>query len=53
MLGSHKNLIILDAPSYEAAGKVRLESRLISWNPVQLAQAYPPEEALALTMGEQ
>ncbi len=51
MIGSHKTVMILDAPSYEAAEMVLLESRMISWNTVELAQAYSPEQAMALTQG--
>ncbi len=49
MLGAHKIVIILDAPSFEAAEMVLLESRLINWNTVQLSQTYSPEEAMRLT----
>ncbi len=52
MLGSHTNVMILDAPSYEAAEMVLLESRLLSWNTVELGQAYTPEAAMALTQVE-
>ena len=52
LLGAHKNVMILDAPSFEAAEMVLLESKMISWNTVQLNQAYTPEQAMALTMGE-
>ena len=48
-LGLHKMVIILDAPSYEAAEMVLLESRLMEWNTIQLAQAYTPEAAMQLT----
>ena len=53
LLGAHKNVMILDAPSFEAAELVLLESKMISWNTVQLSQAYTPEQAMALTMGGQ
>ncbi|MFQ5933343.1 MAG: hypothetical protein ACE5KI_01710 [Dehalococcoidia bacterium] len=48
MIGSHKSVIMLDAPSFDAAEKVLLESRLISWNTVELAQARTPEEAMQM-----
>ena len=48
-MGSHKTVMILDAPSYEAAEMVLLESQMISWNTVEMAQAYTPEEAMRLT----
>jgi hypothetical protein len=53
MMGAHKNVIILDAPSYEAAELLLLESKLISWNKIELGQAYTPEQAMALTMADQ
>mgnify|MGYP001185768906 FL=1 len=53
LLGAHKNVMILDAPSFEAAEMVLLESKMISWNTVQLNQAYTPEQAMALTIGGQ
>ena len=49
MLGSHKIVIIMDAPSFEATELLLLESQLLSWNTVQLSQAYSPEEAMRLT----
>ena len=49
MMGSHKTVMILDAPSYEAAEMVLLESQMISWNTVELAQAHTPEEVMRLT----
>ena len=52
-LGLHKMVIILDAPSYEAAEHLLLESKMISWNTVQLSQAYTLEQAMAMTMGGQ
>ena len=53
LLGAHKNVLILDAPSYEAAEHLLLESKMISWNTVQLSQAYTLEQAMAMTMGGQ
>jgi hypothetical protein len=52
MLGSHKNIMILDAPSYEAAELLLLESKMMTWNTIELGQAYTPEQAMALTMAE-
>ena len=52
LLGAHKNIMILDAPSFEAAELLLLESRMIAWNTVQISQAHTPEQAMALTMGE-
>lgn len=51
MISSHKTVMILDAPSFEAAEMVLLESDLVKWNTVELSQAYTPEQAMALTMG--
>ncbi len=51
MMGSHKAVMILDAPSYEAAEMLLLASQMISWNTVELGQAYTPEEAMKLTLG--
>ncbi|MFQ5875053.1 MAG: hypothetical protein ACE5JL_14830 [Dehalococcoidia bacterium] len=51
MIGAHKAVIILDAPSFEAAEMVLLESRLISWNTVELAQTHTPDEAIQLVTG--
>ncbi len=48
-LGGHTMVIILDAPSYQAAEMVLLESRMLEWNTVNLSQSYTPEEAMALT----
>ena len=52
MMGSHKNIIVMDAPSYDAAEMVLLESKLMSWNTIELAQARTPEEAMALAQNE-
>ena len=49
MIGAHKIVVILDAPSFEAAEMVLLESKLVSWNTIQLSQTYSPEEAMKLT----
>ena len=49
MVSAHKIIIGLDAPSFEAAEMVLLESKLASWNTVQLSQTYTPAEAMQLT----
>ena len=48
MLGAHKIVLIMDAPSFEAAERQLWDSRMISWNTVQLYQTYGPEEAMAI-----
>ena len=52
MLGAHKIVILMDAPSFEAAEMVMLESKLFSWNTVQLSQSYSPKEAMRLSRPE-
>ena len=52
MIGAHKIVVIMDAPSFEAAEMVMLEARLISWNTIQLSQSYDPQEAMRLTRPE-
>jgi hypothetical protein len=49
MIGAHKIVVILNAPSFEAAELVLLESKLVSWNTIQLSQTYSREEAMKLT----
>lgn len=53
LLGAHKNVLILDAPSFEAAELLLLESKMVAWNTVQISQACTPEQAMALTMAGQ
>ncbi len=48
LLGSHKTVMILEAPSFQAAELVLLESQQLAWNTVELALAYTPEEAMKL-----
>ncbi len=48
-LGAHVMVIIMDAPSFQAAEHVLLEARLFEWNTVNISQSYTPEEAMALT----
>ncbi len=49
MISAHKIIVILEAPSFEAAEMVLLESKLVSWNTIQLSQVYTPPEAMELT----
>ena len=48
MIAAHKIVVILEAPSFEAAEMVLLESKLVSWNTIQLSQTYTPEQAMQL-----
>ena len=48
MMSAHKSVILLDAPSYEAAEMVLFESQLDMWNTIELAQARSPEETMKL-----
>lgn len=48
-LGTHKTIIVMDAPSYEAAEGLLDDAGLMAWNTIELAQAYPPEEVMKKT----
>jgi len=49
MISARKIVVLLDVPSFEVAEMVLLESRLVSWNPIQLSQTYTPEQAMQMT----
>lgn len=49
LMASHKTVMVLDAPSYEAAQMVLYESGMGGWNTTELAQATPAEEAMKLS----
>ena len=46
MYASHKTVIVLDAPSYEAAETFLNDAGLLAWQTVELGQAHTPEEAM-------
>lgn len=52
LLASHKNIVLMDAPSYEAAEMLLDDAGLTAWNTIELGQAYPPEEAMKKTQPE-
>ena len=49
MLGAHKIVVIMDAPSFDAAEAVLLESHFLTWNTVQMSRAYTPQEAMKMS----
>ncbi len=51
-MGSHKTIIVMDAPSYEAAEGLLDDAGLPGWNTIEMAQAYTPEEAMKRTQAE-
>ena len=48
MLGAHKLVMIMDAPSFEAAEMQLWDSGMLTWNTVQIYQTYGPAEAMAI-----
>ncbi len=48
LFSGHKIVIVMDAPSYEAAQNMLIDSRLAAWNTIELSQAHSPEEAMKL-----
>ena len=48
MYASHKTVVVMDAPSYEAAEMLLYDAGILSWNTVQLGQAHSAEEAMKL-----
>lgn len=48
LLPPHKTIIVMDAPSLDAAENVLIDSHLPAWNTTELYQSYPPEEAMKI-----
>ena len=48
MLGSHKQVTIIDAPNIEAAEMALLEAGVMGWNTVELNHAITLAEAVAM-----
>ncbi len=45
---AHKTVIVMEAPSHEAAEIMLVESRFAAWNTVELGQAHSMEESMKL-----
>lgn len=48
MRTAHKTVIVMEAPSHEAAEMMLVESRFAAWNTVELNQAHSMEESMKL-----
>ena len=48
LLASHRALVLMDAPSYDAVEEVLYESGLMGWNTTEIAQATPIEDAMKM-----
>ena len=48
MYSSHKTVVVMDAPTYEAAEMMLYESGFNAWNSIELAQAHSPEDAMKM-----
>ena len=49
LFSSHKTVIVMDAPSYDAAEMLLYDAGIMGWSTTELAQAHTPEEAMKMT----
>ncbi len=47
---SHRQILVLDAPSHEAVEAALIESNVLTWNTVEICRSFNDEEVFSATM---